>query len=196
MNAIEQALKIAVMAYEGKVDNDGIPTIVHLITVAFTGESEEEIVVGLLQRILAETDVTSNFLKAAGFSPYIIQTIELLSNKQLSSEELRGSFNPLAIRVKLTELDCLIKKCKISKQDKLVEKYTIEKEWLSRFYPKRFTCKHCASKRKLDGQYGCIAFFKIPQKFLDGAEHLCPCEGQINEEVFQIPIEPPYDEKV
>ena len=128
MNAIEQALKVAVMAHEGQKDLDGLPVILHPITVGFAGETEDEIVVGILHDTIEDTEVDATFLEAAGFAPHIVEAVELLTHTEdMTYEEylhrLKHSGNNLAMKVKLHDLQHNLKRGRIGGHTQQVTKH-------------------------------------------------------------------------
>jgi len=128
MNLLEQALKIAIMAHEGQKDLDGMPALIHPVTVGFAGQTEDEVVVGILHDTMEDSEVNSLFLKVTGFPQHIIDAVELLTHdKDMSYDDyiqrILHSGNALALNVKLNDLRHNIKRGQIGGHQKQVEKH-------------------------------------------------------------------------
>lgn len=128
MNAIEQALKIAIMAHEGQKDLDGLPAVLHPLTVGFAGQTEDEMVVGILHDTIEDSETIVTFLAACGFPQRIIDAIELLTHtKDMTYDEylhrILQSGNELALNVKLNDLRHNIKRGIAGGHQKQVEKH-------------------------------------------------------------------------
>lgn len=128
MDRIEQALKIAIMAHEGQKDLDGLPEILHPISVGFAGQNEEEMIVGFLHDVVEDSNVTIDFLRAAGYSPRIVEALELLTHtKDMTYDEylhrILHSGNELALNVKLNDLRHNLQRGRAGGHTKQVEKH-------------------------------------------------------------------------
>ena len=110
LSQVEVALEIAMKAHKGQRDLDGMPVILHPLTVALKGHNEREIVAGLLHDVVEDTEWTFDDLLQAGIEPEVVDALRLLTH---SKDEpymdyvwrIAESGNPIAIKVKSNDLD-------------------------------------------------------------------------------------------
>jgi ppGpp synthetase/RelA/SpoT-type nucleotidyltranferase len=105
---IQKAIEFATRAHQGQVDKSGVPIFFHLTYVASHGTTDEERVVGLLHDIIEDTEITADDLMSEGFTPEVIAAVELLTKRpgeDYFSYIERVATNPLAVRVKLVDLE-------------------------------------------------------------------------------------------
>ena len=110
MITIENALRIVVEAHEGQKDLDGIPVILHPMTVAVAGRNREEQVAGLLHDVVEDTDITFDELLQRGVDEEIVDALrcEPHDKNALTYDEyvqrIAASGNDIAIHVKYNDL--------------------------------------------------------------------------------------------
>lgn len=109
MSTIQKAEEIAAAAHANTFDKFGAPYMHHVHRVMLAGQTEEEKIVGLLHDVVKDTEWTLADLRKEGFSTRIIDALACVT--KLSEDEDYESFiervakNPLAIRVKLNDLE-------------------------------------------------------------------------------------------
>ena len=103
----KKALQIAFDAHKEQVDKTGIPYIFHPFHLAEQMESEDEICVALLHDVVEDTDISSDELRANGFSPRVMNALALLTHGEgleyFDYIKAIGD-NPLAAKIKLADL--------------------------------------------------------------------------------------------
>lgn len=107
MSTLECAIAIAARAHEGQLDKAGAPYILHPLRVMLRLSTFEERVVGVLHDVLEDTEVSSESLRALGFSEEILTA--LISVTRLPTETydefvLRAASNPIGRHVKHADL--------------------------------------------------------------------------------------------
>ena len=108
INLLEKAISIATQPHAGQTDKSGKPYILHLLRVMMKGETEDEMICGVLHDLVEDTDWTFERLKQEGFPDTVIEAISLVTkseNENYSDFVERISGNDLAIRVKLNDLE-------------------------------------------------------------------------------------------
>lgn len=108
-NIIDLALSIATQAHSGQLDRDGVPVILHPLTVGLMGHTDEEKVVGFLHDVIEDTDFTAEWLLEAGIPQGIVSTLLLLTHDRNVAyddyvQAIIDSGNPLALQVKYNDL--------------------------------------------------------------------------------------------
>ena len=106
---IDEAVALASDAYFDFKDLDGEPVILHSLAVGLAGKTKEEIICGILNDVLEETDWTAGRIRNKGFSEHIIDTLTLLTHERDASWEnyiqrILDSGNQTAVSVKLNAL--------------------------------------------------------------------------------------------
>lgn len=109
MNLFEKALKLATEVHLGQTDKSGRPYLLHVLTVALSGQTDEEILVGLLHDTIEDSGgrVKALTLEQAGFPLDVIDAVVALTRcpwETFSEYIERCIENPLAARVKLYDL--------------------------------------------------------------------------------------------
>lgn len=105
---LEKAIEIAVEAHRGQLDKAGKIYILHPMRVMLRGQTEDEMIVGILHDTVEDTPITIDMLRKEGFSDTILDAIDCISKKK---GEAYGDFihrvltNPLAAKVKLYDLE-------------------------------------------------------------------------------------------
>ena len=133
---IEIALEIALKAHMGQRDLDGNPVILHPLTVALKGKNEHEIVAGLLHDVVEDTDRTFNDLLEAGIDQEVVEALKLLTHTDDVDyfdyvDHIRQSRNPIAINVKLNDLEHNLQRGRHGNHLRLVAKHTRAKQMLA-----------------------------------------------------------------
>jgi len=108
MSNLERAIEIAVEAHLGDVDKAGDPYILHPLTVMLRFRDPDARIVAVLHDTVEDSDLTLDGLKEEGFSDAILSAVDALTRRDGESYEAfisRLSSNPLARRVKLTDLE-------------------------------------------------------------------------------------------
>jgi len=101
------AMRISYDAHHGQSDNDGVPYIYHPIAVAEQMQTEDGIITALLHDVIEDTDVTPDALAANGFTPAVLEALNLLthgSDEPYENYLRRLRENPLALAVKLSDI--------------------------------------------------------------------------------------------
>ena len=127
-NDIEKASLVSMIAHNGQKDLDGNPVFLHPMTVALSGKTNDERIVGFLHDVVEDSKYTFNDLRAVGFSERIIEALQLLTHDEKDSYEeyvkrIKDSGNSLAIAVKLNDLHHNIERGKAGAHINLVKKY-------------------------------------------------------------------------
>ncbi len=108
MELLAKALKIAAQAHFGQQDRYGAPYILHPLRVLNRVSTIEEKTVAALHDIIEDTDYTAEDLRREGFPEGIIAAVLAISKnpgEAYNDYIERLSYNPLAIRVKLADLE-------------------------------------------------------------------------------------------
>lgn len=135
--SVMKALELATVAHRGQVDKAGCEYINHPITVAEMLNTEEEQTAALLHDVVEDTDITIDKLRECGFSERVVVAVDCLTHRSGESRKdylRRISENPLAVRVKLADLEHnsdLIRLANPTEKDMArTAKYKREMEWL------------------------------------------------------------------
>nr|AFK29749.1 hypothetical protein [uncultured bacterium] len=107
-NKTKQAMRISYEAHKGQYDRGGIPYVFHPFSVANKMDDEESTILALLHDVIEDTDTTISDLRSEGISESILEALQLLTKGK--SEDYfhyidRLKNNPLAIKVKLADLE-------------------------------------------------------------------------------------------
>ena len=108
MSLLEEALRIATQAHAGQVDRYGQPYILHPLRVMARVETVDEKIVAILHDVVEDTDWTFPQLREAGFPTHIIEALDCVTKREgeeYSAFVERSASNPLALRVKLADLE-------------------------------------------------------------------------------------------
>lgn len=128
MSNINTALGLVVKYYTGLLDKNGNPAILHPLTVGCSMVNVRDKIVGLLHDIVEDGYVTLDELRVL-FDPQIVEAIRILThNKKYSYEEyinsIKNSNNPIAVRVKMTDLQHNLRRGRDGGHNDLVQKHT------------------------------------------------------------------------
>lgn len=126
---IELAIRIACEAHKGQTDLDGRAVILHPMTVASMGQTDEEIIMGWLHDVVEDSAWTFDDLLAAGFSSEIVSALRLLTHDKSEPymdyvARIAASGNRLAIATKLHDLRHNLARGKAGGHTKQVEKHS------------------------------------------------------------------------
>ncbi len=107
MISLEQAIIIAARAHEGQTDRVGDPYILHPIRVMLQVDDPVGRIVAILHDVVEKTSTTAADLRAAGFSPDVIDAVERLTHDDAEDyfEAVRRTLDdPRACAVKMADL--------------------------------------------------------------------------------------------
>ena len=105
---LDRAIELAKQHHEGQTDKAGKPYIEHPLRVMSQVESEEEKIVAVLHDIVEDTDISLDDLRSEGFSEEVVSAVECLTKQDGENYDSyieRISFNPLAVKIKLADLE-------------------------------------------------------------------------------------------
>ena len=105
---LDRAIELAKQHHEGQTDKAGKPYIEHPLRVMNQVESEEEKIVAVLHDIVEDTNISLNDLRNEGFSEEVVSAVECLTKQDGENYDSyieRISFNPLAVKIKLADLE-------------------------------------------------------------------------------------------
>ena len=105
---LDRAIELAKQHHEGQTDKAGKPYIEHPLREMNQGESEEEKIVAVLHDIVEDTDISLDDLRSEGFSEEVVSAVECLTKQDGENYDSyieRISFNPLAVKIKLADLE-------------------------------------------------------------------------------------------
>ncbi|MDJ0617580.1 MAG: hypothetical protein QNJ63_12690 [Calothrix sp. MO_192.B10] len=135
MADIQRALEIAVSAHKGQQQRNGLPYVLHPLTLMFAVSSMEAKIAAVLHDVVEDSTWALEDLRAEGFSESVVQAIDCLTHREGEEYEAyieRVSVNEIAREVKLADLTDNMNLCRIPdlKQRDLsrLEKY--HKAWL------------------------------------------------------------------
>jgi (p)ppGpp synthase/HD superfamily hydrolase len=108
---MDAAIAIAAKAHEGQVDKGGAPYILHPLRVMLRVDTNEERIVAVLHDVVEDCEGWSfEQLKAEEFSAKVIEALKALTKREEGEPDYeayvqRAAANPIAIRVKLADLE-------------------------------------------------------------------------------------------
>ena len=105
---LDRAIELAKQHHEGQTDKAGKPYIEHPLRVMNQVESEEEKIVAVLHDIVEDTNISLDDLRNEGFSEEVVSAVECLTKQDGENYDSyieRISFNPLAVKIKLADLE-------------------------------------------------------------------------------------------
>lgn len=105
---LDRAIELAKQHHEGQTDKAGKPYIEHPLRVMNQVESEEEKIVAVLHDIVEDTEISLDDLRSEGFSEEVVSAVECLTKQDGENYDSyieRISFNPLAVKIKLADLE-------------------------------------------------------------------------------------------
>lgn len=108
MNLVEKALEIAVAAHRGQTDKTGAPYILHPLRLMCRMETDTERIVAMLHDVIEDTTVTEDELRRHGFGSEVLEALACVTKREGEAYDdfiKRSSTNPIALRVKLADLE-------------------------------------------------------------------------------------------
>jgi (p)ppGpp synthase/HD superfamily hydrolase len=132
---LQRALEIAIEAHKGQWQKNGLPYVLHPLTLMLSVTSLEARISAVLHDVVEDTDWELQDLEAEGFSSSVIEALDCLTHKDGESyeiyiERIRG--NKIACEVKLADLKDNMDICRIpeltEKDLSRLEKY--HRAWL------------------------------------------------------------------
>lgn len=105
---LTRAIHIAAEAHKDQKDKVGKPYITHVMRVMERCKTEEEKTVAILHDVVEDTSTTLDDLRKGGFNEKILAAVEAITQNKNESKTAyinRVKKNPLAIRVKLNDLE-------------------------------------------------------------------------------------------
>ena len=105
---LSKAIHIATEAHKNQTDKVGKPYITHVMRVMERCKTDEEKMVAALHDVVEDTPLTIDDLRQEGFSEKILEAVVAITQKEDETKPeyiARVKKNPLAIRVKLNDLE-------------------------------------------------------------------------------------------
>ena len=102
------ALKLCFEAHKNQTDKSGMPYVFHPFHLAEQMKDEDTTIAALLHDVVEDTDYTIADLEQMGFSPNVIEALELLTHNDgtpYMEYVAKIKDNPIAKAVKLAELE-------------------------------------------------------------------------------------------
>lgn len=104
-----KALLTAYQAHLGQTDRSGLPYIFHPFHLAEQMDDEVSTAAALLHDVVEDTNLTLEDLAQAGFSPEVLEVVDLLTHDPAVSymdyiQRIVHSQNPIAKKIKLADL--------------------------------------------------------------------------------------------
>lgn len=108
MSDVEVAELLAVAAHDGQVDKAGRPYFEHVQAVAAALEryGDDAVMAGFLHDIVEDTDITLDYLRAAGFPGDVVNAVDSVTRRPGEPYEdmiRRAASHPLGRLVKLAD---------------------------------------------------------------------------------------------
>jgi (p)ppGpp synthase/HD superfamily hydrolase len=108
MSTLERAIAVAAAAHQGQTDKAHEPYILHPIRVMLKLSTPDERTAAVLHDLLEDTNWTRADLEREGFCQVVLDAVEALTRRSEETYEdflHRVSLNPVALRVKLADLE-------------------------------------------------------------------------------------------
>lgn len=102
------ALKLCFEAHKNQTDKSGMPYVFHPFHLAEQMKDEDTTIAALLHDVVEDTDYTIADLEQMGFSPNVIEALELLTHNDgtpYMEYVAKIKDNPIAKAVKLADLE-------------------------------------------------------------------------------------------
>ena len=114
-SGFEKAIDIVVKEFNGELDLDGNPQLLHMTAVAEAGKNKDEILVGILHDLVEDTYWTFEDLLNEGFPDRIVDTLRLLTHSKETPymdyiRNICESGNKIALAVKINDLNHNLKR--------------------------------------------------------------------------------------
>jgi (p)ppGpp synthase/HD superfamily hydrolase len=107
MADLQRAIEIAVIAHQGQRQRNGLPYVLHPLTLMLAMETVPAKIVAVLHDVVEDSEWTLAQLEAEGFAPDILAALDCLTHQPDEPYEAyidRLSENALARQVKLADL--------------------------------------------------------------------------------------------
>lgn len=107
MPTFDDAISLAVRVHAGQSDRAGQPYILHVLRVTSRVYDLTAQMVAVLHDVVEDTPVTLEELRLMGYPEQVVEAIDSLSRRDGEGYDAyieRLSVNPLAVRVKLSDL--------------------------------------------------------------------------------------------
>ncbi|WP_072313433.1 HD domain-containing protein [Agrococcus sp. Marseille-P2731] len=104
---LEQAIRVATRAYDGRVDRQGEPYVAHVIRVMLAVDTDDERTVALLHDVFEWGTITLREFASAKFPKRIVDAVDALTKRRgesLAEYVERVQASRLATTVKLADL--------------------------------------------------------------------------------------------
>lgn len=104
---LNDAIILAAQAHEGILDREGLPYILHVLTVMMQQQDEEHRIAAVLHDVVEDTDITLNDLTDKGYTKNIVDMVDALTRRDNEDWETyieRVVENGDAIPIKLADL--------------------------------------------------------------------------------------------
>jgi (p)ppGpp synthase/HD superfamily hydrolase len=108
MPTFDDAMSLAVRVHAGQVDRAGHPYILHVLRVVCRVYDRTAQLTAVLHDVVEDTPVTLEELRLMGYPEAVVAAVDCLTRRDGESYEdyiERLSANPLAVRVKLSDLE-------------------------------------------------------------------------------------------
>lgn len=108
MSDLQRALEIAVEAHKGQVQKNGLPYVLHPLTLMLSVQSAEAKMAAVLHDVVEDSDWTMDDLRGEGFSTAVIDALDCLTHRGGESYDdyiERIAINTIARDVKLSDLE-------------------------------------------------------------------------------------------
>ncbi len=104
----KKAMRLAYNAHHGVLDKGGVPYVFHPFHVAEQMNTEYDVCVALMHDVVEDTNYTLDDIRAQGFPDEIIEALKCLT-KQKDQDYMEYinivKNNPIAVRVKLADIE-------------------------------------------------------------------------------------------
>jgi (p)ppGpp synthase/HD superfamily hydrolase len=107
MNQLELAIKVALEAHEAQTDRQGLPYILHPLTVMQHVEGEEARITAVLHDVIEDSSLELSDLVDLGFSDGVLTAVDLMTHREnVSYDDYVRALkeNETARQVKLADL--------------------------------------------------------------------------------------------
>ncbi len=116
MADLQRAIEIAVTAHKGQLQRNGLPYVLHPLTLMMGVASVEAKMAAVLHDVIEDTNWQLDDLRAERFSESVIQAIDCLTHREGEEYEAyieRVRVNQIAREVKLADLTDNMNICRI-----------------------------------------------------------------------------------
>lgn len=130
---LEDAIEEAVRAHCGQLDKAGRPYVLHPLRVmaSFADADEPTQIVAVLHDVIEDTQATIEYLRGLGLAKEIAAAIDAITHRPGEPNDVywsRVKSNPLALRVKLADIDdntlpWRLDQCDVATAERLTTKY-------------------------------------------------------------------------